>query len=225
MMTVRQTFDDAATNYDSICSALVPDYEKFFGAALKALPQNRRQPYRILDLGAGTGVLSEQVGNAYPHAHIIVSDFAPSMLEQARSKLGGEKRYEFALIDMLMDPLPSDLDAVVSSMAIHHFDHADKRFVFSKICKALKPGGIFVNADQVSSGEVARDQRRFDRWLDDVRDNGIRRKDLEAVLERMRQYDQNAPEVLQRRWLLEAGFNKANVTYQNYFWAVFRAVK
>ena len=110
-------------------------------------------------------------------------------------------------------------------MAIHHFDHADKRFVFSRICKALKPGGVFVNADQMSSGVPDKDKRLFDHWLEDVRAAGVCEKELGRVLERMRAHDQNAPHDLQMRWLSEAGFSKVRVPYQNYFWAVFKATK
>ncbi len=225
MLSVQQAFDQAATKFDRFRSSLIPDYQEFYGAALAALPEDRRKAYRILELGAGTGAFAELIGRAFPHAKITVSDFAESMVGQAREKLGGNKRFDFALIDMLMDPLPCDLDIIVSSMAIHHLDHADKRFVFSRICKALKPGGIFVNADQISSGAADRDRRLFDQWLEDVRATGICEKELGSVLDRMREHDQNAPHDLQIRWLRAAGFAKVRVPYQNYFWAVFKATK
>ena len=225
MTSVHQAFERAATNFDRYRNALIPDYEDFYGAALAALPNDHLKAYRILDLGAGTGAFSELIGEAYKHAQITVSDFAPAMLEQARDKLGASKRFSFQQIDMLLDPLPDDLDIIVSSMAIHHFDHADKRFVFSRICKALKPGGVFINADQVSSGRVAEDRRQFDHWLADVRAAGICEKELGRVLERMRTHDQNAPHDLQIRWLRGAGFVEAQMPYRNYFWAVFKATK
>ncbi len=225
MLSVQKAFDRAATEYDRFRNALIPDYQEFYGAALAALPSDKKKAYRILDLGAGTGAFSKLVGQAYPHARVTVSDFAQSMLDQARDKLSRNKRFDFALLDMLMDPLPGELDIIVSSMAIHHFDHADKRYVFSRICKALKPGGIFVNADQMSSGAEEEDQRLFEHWLGDVRSAGICEKELNSVLERMSEHDQNAPHDLQVRWLREAGFGKVDVPYQNYFWAVFKATK
>ena len=225
MLSVQQAFDRAATKYDRFRNALIPDYREFYGAALAALPSDHRKAYRILDLGAGTGAFSELLGQAYPHARITVSDFSDAMLNQAREKLSRNKRFDFALIDMLLDPLPDDLDIIVSSMAIHHFDHADKRYVFSRICKALKPGGIFVNADQMSSGVEEEDQRQFENWLGDVRAAGICEKELKRVLTRMHEHDQNAPGDVQVRWLHQAGFAKVNVPYKNYFWAVFQAVK
>ena len=110
-------------------------------------------------------------------------------------------------------------------MALHRLDHADKRYVFSRICQALKPGGMFVNADKASSGEDEMDQRLFDHWLSDVRANGMCDKDLKPVLELMQAEDRNAPQELQLKWLRQAGFETAELTYWNYFWAVFRAIK
>lgn len=225
MMSVRESFDSAAAGYDKSRKALIPDYTGFYGAALAALPEDRKKAYRILDLGAGTGRLSRLVGKAYPHAEIIVSDFAPSMLERAREKLGEDRRYRFERIDMLLDRLPEDLDAVVSSLAIHHLDHCDKRMVFSRIFKALKPGGRFVNADQLSSGEIERDRKRFDKWLSEVRASGVCEKELSAALERMSAHDKNAPKDLQLRWLTLAGFSSVELVYRKYFFGVFKAVK
>ena len=224
-MTVRETFDSAALTYDLSRRALIPDYKNFYGTVLEALPEDRKRAYRILDLGAGTGTLSEMVGKFYPHASVVVSDFAQSMLDRAKEKLGKDRRFSFLPLDMLLDAYPGELDAIVSSLAIHHLEHSDKRLVFSKAFRALKPGGVFVNADQTSSGDEARDQRWFDDWLTAVRAGGANGKELDCALERMRLHDQNAPERLQLRWLEEAGFREVDLRYRKYFFAVFRAVK
>ena len=49
-------------------------------------------------------------------------------------------------------PLPAGRwDAVVSALAIHHLEHAAKRDLYARIHAALSPGGVFVNAEQVSA--------------------------------------------------------------------------
>ena len=50
-------------------------------------------------------------------------------------------------------------------------------------------------------------------------------KDLKPVIEIMQSEDRNAPQDLQLKWLRQAGFEQAELTYWNYFWAVFRAIK
>jgi tRNA (cmo5U34)-methyltransferase len=212
--------DGAVGTFERARRALVPDFDAFYAAALSCLPRDRRLPLKVLDLGAGTGIFSRLVAAAYPHSRIIVSDVSQSRLDEARTNLGRDVRFEFVRLDAIMDPLPKDLDAVVSSMAIHHFEHADKRVLFGRVHRALKADGVFVNADQVSSGSKLQDEKRFATWLADVNANGVKQKDLKAALKHMEDSDQDAPLDLQVRWLEETGFRNVDVHYYNYFWAV-----
>jgi cyclopropane fatty-acyl-phospholipid synthase-like methyltransferase len=45
--------------------------------------------------------------------------------------------------------LVPDFDAIVSALAIHHLEDAEKRSLFARIHERLRPGGVFVNAEQV----------------------------------------------------------------------------
>ena len=40
-------------------------------------------------------------------------------------------------------------DGVISSLSIHHFEDEAKQALYGRIFQLLKPGGVFVNADQV----------------------------------------------------------------------------
>lgn len=40
-----------------------------------------------------------------------------------------------------------DIDAVISTQALHHFDPNDKLILFKKIYNCLKDGGVFINED------------------------------------------------------------------------------
>jgi len=223
---VLKAFDAAATSYDQSRRGLIPDYDAFYGAAMACLPPDRRLPLRILDIGSGTGAFAKMIGDAYPHARIIVSDASDGMLDEARQKLERDVRYEFRRLDALIDPLPSDMDVIVSSLVIHHFDHADKRALFRRIHAALKPGGVFVNADQASTGRADEDRARFDAWLTAVKASGmVKQRELREALERMEAHDQNAPVGVQSRWLEETGFRQVGMVYFNYMWAVFVAAK
>jgi tRNA (cmo5U34)-methyltransferase len=222
---VLQAFDAAAGTYDQARRALVPDHDALFGAAMSRLPANKRQSLKVLDIGSGTGIFAKMVADAYPHSRIIVSDASEQMLAEARQKLGRDVRYEFEKIDVLIDPLPANLDIVVSSFVIHHFDHADKRAVFGRIFRALSEDGVFVNVDQASSGSEVEDEAAFQTWLRDVKSLGVKPRALKQARERMQEHDKNAPLTTQARWLEEIGFRDVDVPYSNYFWAVFAGRK
>ena len=71
------------------------------------------------------------------------------MLDQARASLGGS-RTEFLVAD-LASPLPEGpWDVIVPALAAHHLDDAGKQSLFARAFAVLAPGGVFVNAEQVS---------------------------------------------------------------------------
>jgi tRNA (cmo5U34)-methyltransferase len=100
---------------------------------------------RILDLGAGTGETARRVLERHPGASLVAVDENPAMLE--RIPLQGIER----ATGRLQDPLPGGtFDLVVSALAVHHLDPAEKRDLFARIHRALRQGGRLVLADVVA---------------------------------------------------------------------------
>src|SRR3954468_16182178 len=146
--TAVTAFSRHAPGYDDPRRRLVPPFEAFYGTAVDALGLGARPPQRVLDLGAGTGLLSEAVLAAHPEAHVTLLDGAAPMLDQARARLGARAGYVVGDLD---EALPAgSWDAGVSALAIHHVDDAGKRALFGRVHDALEPGGVFVNAEQVA---------------------------------------------------------------------------
>ncbi|HZM85220.1 MAG TPA: methyltransferase domain-containing protein [Blastocatellia bacterium] len=92
---------------------------------------------RILDLGCGTGHLTNQIATA--GAEVVGLDKSPSMIEGAR-KLYPSLRFEIA--DAMEFGFEQPFDAVFSNAAIHWMK--DQRAVARSIWGALKEGGRFV---------------------------------------------------------------------------------
>ena len=51
---------------------------------------------------------------------------------------------------------------------IHHLPHEAKREVFANVCAALKPGGMFVNIDQVQACSQAVQDIHMRLWKKDT---------------------------------------------------------
>jgi trans-aconitate 2-methyltransferase len=92
---------------------------------------------RILDLGCGTGHLTNQI--AATGAEVIGLDRSQSMIEEAR-RLYPNLRFEIA--DATNFHFDQPFDAVFSNAAIHWMK--DQPGVARSIWEALKPGGRFV---------------------------------------------------------------------------------
>lgn len=144
-----ELFNEHAAHYEELRRRLVPAFDALYDTAVAALGLAAAPPRRVLDLGAGTGLLAHAIARANPQAELVLLDGSAAMLEQARNALG--ERASYVLAD-LAAPLPAGpWDAIVSALAIHHLEDAAKRDLFARIHAALTPGGLFVNAEQVSA--------------------------------------------------------------------------
>jgi tRNA (cmo5U34)-methyltransferase len=91
---------------------------------------------------------------AFPGVSIELLDGSERMLAEATGRLGDAVR-AVHVADMAA-PLPDGrFDAIVSALAIHHLEDADKRRLFARAQSALRPGGVFVNAEQVTAPTLA----------------------------------------------------------------------
>jgi tRNA (cmo5U34)-methyltransferase len=104
---------------------------------------------RILELGVGTGETSRRVLTLHPAARLTGFDSSREMLERARTTLPPEQ-VEALAVSRLEDPLPAGpYDVVVSALAVHHLDAAEKRDLFGRVAEVLALGGRFVLGDVV----------------------------------------------------------------------------
>jgi len=215
-MSISTVFDKYALNYDGSRRRLIPCFDDFYGTALDAIPFAAREPIRVLDLGAGTGLMTALVAARYPEAAFTLVDVSEQMLAQARLGLAHlPNTLAFVAGDYSgAAPFAGGYDLVISALSIHHLDEAKKRSLFAKVYASLAPGGIFVNADQVLGDTPEIESVYRQRWLDQVRANGVSEADLAAALERMRE-DRMSTLGHQLDWLRESGFDNVNCWYQN----------
>jgi len=220
--TASDVFDRQAGGYEALRRRLVPPYDDFYGTAVAALDLAARPPRRILDLGAGTGLLARGVLAARPQAELVLLDAAPAMLDEARATLGDRVAYH---VGDLADPLPAGpWDAVVSALAAHHLDDPGKRDLFARAHDALAPGGVFVNAEQVA-GPTARLDAAYRAWhRERALALGATEQDWREAEERMA-YDRCASVEAQLGWLRDAGFAEADCLFKDRLFAVLVALR
>lgn len=111
---------------------------------------------RIADLGCGSGVLTKTLIGRYPGASATLVDFSQPMMAEARTLLAGAD-CRFVEADLSSSawasPVRGDapFDVIVSGFAIHHLTDERKRKLYGEVFELLRPGGMFVNTEHVSS--------------------------------------------------------------------------
>jgi len=223
-MKIQKAFNSIARDYDAQRRKLIPCFDDFYGSVAKAILLPKSTPLHVLDLGAGTGILSEFILRTFPKARVTLCDFAPQMLEEASRRFGDDDRVSYLCMDYTKAELPEDWDAIVSSLSIHHLTAAQKKSLYRGIYAALKRGGFFVNADNVKGPTLALDCLYKEEWLRHVKGSGISKKELKAALERTK-LDKFSPLDNQLQWLREAGFRQVDCLYKNFQRAVFGGKK
>ena len=115
-------------------------------------------------------------------------------------------------------------DAIISSLSIHHLEDEAKQALFSRIFQLLKPGGVFVNADQVLGETPFLDGLYRSDWVAKIEATDLSQEALQAAYERTK-LDKMAPLDAQLGWLRDSGFKDVDCVYKSYNFVVMFARK
>lgn len=115
-----------------------------------------RSPARVLEIAAGTGVVTRRLASALPlSSAIVATDLNGAMLEQAAA-VGTPRPVEWRQADAMQLPFAdAEFDAVVCQFGVMFFP--DKAKAFAEARRVLRAGGVFVfNAwDRIEENEFA----------------------------------------------------------------------
>ncbi|UMM64186.1 methyltransferase domain-containing protein [Aristophania vespae] len=108
------------------------------------------KPHSILEIGCGTGHLSQKLIKLYPESSFILSDLAPQMLQRAECKIKQEEdlslKIKFHLMDgEKLDPPPPSkekFDLIASNLCIQWF--TDRPAALKRLSELLSPSGLLI---------------------------------------------------------------------------------
>ncbi len=160
--SVKQHLRLEIDTYDQTIRKFIPGYEQVLAKAAGEI--GRINPQRVLDLGAGTGALSEAILERTEADIVELLDVDTEMLDRARVRLKRFGRRARFRQQSFHDPLPR-CDAVAASLALHHVPRMSRKAeLYSRIYKALAFGGVLVNADVTMPADQPQRRKDYAKW-------------------------------------------------------------
>jgi ubiquinone/menaquinone biosynthesis C-methylase UbiE len=111
-----------------------------------ALPADRGEGGRVLDVACGTGRLEEMLLRRRPGVHIMGVDLSPDMIEVARQRVDANGQVEWRVASA--DDIPvedASFDVVTCNNAFHLIP--DQHAALREFRRVLRPGGRLVMVD------------------------------------------------------------------------------
>lgn len=102
------------------------------------------RPARVLEIAAGTGILTRHLRDVLPsHVRLTATDLNLPMLEVARTKFRPAEQVEFQPADAMALPFAdASFDAVVCQFGVMFFPDKDR--AYREVYRVLVPGGRYV---------------------------------------------------------------------------------
>ena len=157
--------------YDEAIRRFIPGYETMLAVAAQAVSE--AAPDLVLDLGAGTGALSEALLREPRVGTVELLDVDEEMMDQARERLAEFGDRAVFSIRSYDEPF-SPCDAVAASLSLHHVPTlAAKSAIYERAFAALRPGGVVVSADANMPDDAGARDRLYRHWADHMVACGI----------------------------------------------------
>jgi ubiquinone/menaquinone biosynthesis C-methylase UbiE len=194
----------------------------------------------FLDLGCGDGILGAALASRFPQARGVFVDFSRPMLDAARARFGANSNHCRFIEADYSAPQWRDtvfgeapFDAIVSGFSIHHQPDGRKREIYAEIFGLLKPAGIFLNLEHVSSSSRWVEQNFDELFVDSIcahhRAGGGTKTRQELATEYYHRPDKAAnilaPVEKQCEWLREIGYTDVDCYLKIFELALFGGIR
>ncbi len=223
ILGIREKFEAVSKEYDAQRKQLIPCFDDFYRLPVEMLDFAGDAP-RVLDMGSGTGLFAAFVLEKYKNAHIMMIDLSEGMLDVARKRFAKHPDFRYITADYTAYPFEEKFDIIISALSIHHLSALQKEKLYKDCFLMLRPGGMFLNADQVLSPDPQTEGMLSRLWKKEIERSGIDNKELEKAYDRQ-VYDDPSTLTDQLLWLKQAGFAQVDCVYKYYVFAGMYAKK
>lgn len=186
------------------------------------------QAKELLDIGCGAGNYTLNMLSKISDLNCTLNDLSMPMLKRAKERVSAKTSGEITIMhsDMRdLDLIDNHFDIVLAAATLHHLrDDADWELVFTKIYKALKPGGSLWISDLITHNSIPVNKLFEDKYR-------MYLENLDGVVYAQKVFDyivyEDTPRSLnyQLALLEKVGFSGIEVLHKNSNFAAFGGVK
>ena len=204
---------------------------------LRLISKSQSVVNNFIDLGCGDGLLANTIMEHYPNANGLLLDYSPSMIDAAKNRMKAFQNQKIIQTDLnhsnWQDDISNKPEVVVSGYAIHHLKNGRKYELFEEIFKILKPGGIFINMEHVSSssefGNSLFNDLIVDKLYANLEKDGKKQTKNDLMREYVNRPDQYEnillPVTTQCVWLKQIGFKDVDCFFKCFESAVYAGIR
>jgi SAM-dependent methyltransferase len=160
------------SRWDRQQEGYIADREERFTALIDAVEAGTGRPDPlVIDLGCGPGSLSARLLDRLPGATVVAIDADPLLIALGRAAHADRPGLRFAELDLRVPGWAATLgldrpaDAAVSTTALHWLTETGLRTAYGELASVLRPGGLFLNGDQLNTGDTAPELSRLEHAL------------------------------------------------------------
>lgn len=221
---IKQQFNTDASEYDKKRKIFIPCFDEYYIETTARISKMINAPKCVLDLGAGTGLLTTFWCQAFPDSKYVLDDISVNMLDKAKERFDIKSNFEYVTTNYNQELPECDFDTVISALSIHHLNQKEKQSLFNRIADRLEKGNVFVNYDMFISDTEEETGMMNDEWETMVLNSALSNADKEHWL-KGRSIDKECSVNEEINMLLKSGFSKVVCLFQDKKFAVIMARK
>lgn len=166
--------EDDSQTFITLGRAYTPRRDELLETFLDLIPYGEEDAFTGVELGTGSGWLTDGILRRFPRARMVGLDGSDAMRATTAQLLApyGDRftGAPFRLEERAWrDTLPAPLHLVVSSLVIHHLDGEGKRRLFSDLYGRTASGGALLICDVVMPANEHGRRQMARAWETDVR--------------------------------------------------------